>query len=58
MLEVQNKAAQDTESENGSVNWFLIALAIFAGSTLAWWGIYKLLHRRPRVTPDQLPVSK
>ncbi len=52
MLEIQNKAAEMTESEGGSVNWFLIALAILTIMAFVWWGTYKLLHLRPRKLPD------
>ncbi len=52
MLEIQNKAAELTESEGGSVNWFLIALAILTIMAFVWWGTYKLLHLRPRKLPD------
>lgn len=48
MLEVQNKAAQLTENEVGSVNWFLVTLAVLSGGALIAWLIYLLTHRRPR----------
>ncbi|MBO4823389.1 MAG: extracellular solute-binding protein [Clostridia bacterium] len=48
MLEIQNKAAELTENEGSSVNWFSIAILVLAGAALIWWGTYQLLHRRPR----------
>ncbi len=58
MLEVQNKAAQLTEKEVGSVNWFLVAIAVLAGAALTWWLIYLLIHRRPKQLHDQFTVAK
>lgn len=48
MLDIQNKAAELTENEGGTINWFLVAIVVFAGGAFIWWGTYKLLHRRPR----------
>ncbi|MCQ2381695.1 MAG: extracellular solute-binding protein [Clostridia bacterium] len=52
MLEIQNKAAESTENEGGTINWFLVAIIIFAFGGFAWWRIYKLTHQRPRKLPN------
>ncbi len=52
MLEIQNKAAELTENEGGTINWFLVGLGIFAGVAFTWWLIHCLTHRRPRKLPD------
>ncbi|MBS7401405.1 MAG: extracellular solute-binding protein [Eubacteriales bacterium] len=57
MLDVQNKAAELTE-DSSSGNLFLIVLAILVIAAFAWWGIYKLLHRRPRQLPDTVTTSQ
>lgn len=57
MLDIQNKAAQLTEKEGATVNWFLIALAIIAIVGLAWFIIYMVMHRRPKL-PDPLLESQ
>lgn len=48
MLDIQNKAAELTESEDGTINWFLVVIIILTIATFIWWGTYKLLHLRPR----------
>ncbi len=58
MLDIQNKAAELTENEGGTINWFLVAIVVFAGGAFIWWGTYKLLHRRPRNLPNQVTLSK
>ena len=54
MVEVQNKAAQLTEKEGFSVNWFLVAICVLAVGGFTWWLVYKLTHRRPRLKPTLL----
>ena len=54
MVDVQNKAAQLTESEGTSVNWFLVAILILAVAGFVWWLVYKLTHLRPRLKPTPL----
>ncbi|MBQ7973443.1 MAG: extracellular solute-binding protein [Clostridia bacterium] len=54
IVEVQNKNAQHTEDAVNSVNWFGIIIIVFASASLAWWLIYKLTHRRPRLKPAPL----
>lgn len=51
MLEIQNKAAELTENEGGSVNWFLIIIVILALAAFVWWLVYRLLHLRPKHLP-------
>lgn len=54
MVDVQNKAAQLTEDEGKSINWFLVIILILTVAAFAWWLIYKLTHRRPRFKPTPL----
>ena len=54
MVEVQNKAAQLTEDEGSSVNWFLVAICILAAGGFTWWLVHKLTHLRPRTKPTLL----
>lgn len=54
MVDVQNKAAQLTEKEGFSVNWFLVAICVLAVGGFTWWLTYKLTHRRPRTKPTLL----
>lgn len=54
MVEVQNKAAQLTEDAGNSINWFLVIILILTVAALAWWLTYKLIYRRPRLTPTPL----
>ena len=58
MVEVQNKAAQLTEDEGSSVNWFLIAICVLSIGGFTWWLIYKLTHLRPRLKPTPLLCNK
>lgn len=58
MLEIQNKAAELTESETGSVNWFLVVILVLIVVALLWWLIYALTHRRPRQLPDVFTTTK
>ena len=55
MVEVQNKAAQLTEDEGSSVNWFLVAICILAAGGFTWWLVHKLTHLRPRFKNTLLP---
>ena len=58
MLEIQNKAAELTEKEAGSVNWFLVAILIFTAGTFGWWLTYKITHRRPRNLAQQTTLAQ
>jgi len=58
MLEIQNKAAELTENEGSTVNWFLVAIAILAVAALIWWLVYRLTHLRPRQVNNQLTLPK
>ncbi len=58
MVDVQNKAAQLTEDEGKSINWFLVIILILTVAAFAWWLIYKLTHRRPRFKPTPLLPTK
>ena len=57
MVEVQNKAAQLTEDEGSSVNWFLVAICILAAGGFTWWLVHKLTHLRPRRKTTLLPAA-
>ena len=58
MLEIQNKAAELTESEGGTVNWFLVAILILTAAALIWWLVHVITHRRPRRLPDVFTTAK
>ena len=58
MVEIQNKAAQLTEDEGSSVNWFLVAICVLAVGGFTWWLVHKLTHLRPRLKPTPLLPNK
>jgi len=58
MVEVQNKAAQLTEDEVGSVNIFLIVILLLAIAAFIWWLVYALTHRRPRFAPTAIALPQ
>lgn len=59
MLDIQNRASELTEKENGSVNLFLIVILVLAAGAFVWWLVYALTHRRPRQLTDPfIPVNE
>ncbi|MCM1404419.1 MAG: extracellular solute-binding protein [Prevotella sp.] len=53
MLEIQNKAAELTENDGGSVNWFLVVILVLAVVAVITWLVHRLTHLRPRTVADK-----
>ena len=51
MLDIQNRAAELTESDGGAVNWFLVVIALLALAAFVAWVIYRCTHLRPKTPP-------